>query len=194
MFCFFCFYAIQFFLTSNIWLLKYVWFQLYSFIFRNYSLQLFVGVIYSSYHLIPLFKCLYYGVFFYRGKLISREDHQTYQPTVLFKRTKHHKGSIYCLAWTPDGQLMATGSNDKTVKLMRFNADTSNLEGKIQHIQNVYWKISFQNLISEWTSFLCVTYLQSRSQENSSYFILIIIFVWKNLPGLFGVLEEVKLF
>jgi WD40 repeat protein len=60
-----------------------------------------------------------------------REDHQTYQPTVLFKRTKHHKGSIYCLAWTPDGQLMATGSNDKTVKLMRFNADTSNLEGEV---------------------------------------------------------------
>jgi hypothetical protein len=25
---------------------------------------------------------------------------------------------------------MATGSNDKTVKLMRFNTDTSNLEGK----------------------------------------------------------------
>lgn len=59
-----------------------------------------------------------------------REDHQTYQPTVLFKRTKHHKGSIYCLAWTPDGQLMATGSNDKTVKLMRFNAENSNLEGE----------------------------------------------------------------
>lgn len=63
------------------------------------------------------------------GRFRFREDHQTYQPTVLFKRTKHHKGSIYCLAWTPDGQLMATGSNDKTVKLMRFNADTSNLEG-----------------------------------------------------------------
>lgn len=61
---------------------------------------------------------------------VTREDHQTYQPTVLSKRTKHHKGSIYCLAWTPDGQLMATGSNDKTVKLMRFNADTSSLEGK----------------------------------------------------------------
>ncbi|XP_065162382.1 WD repeat-containing protein 47 isoform X2 [Atheta coriaria] len=59
-----------------------------------------------------------------------REDHQTYQPTVLFKRTKHHKGSIYCLAWSPVGDLMATGSNDKTVKLMRFNADTSNLEGE----------------------------------------------------------------
>ncbi|XP_049812299.1 WD repeat-containing protein 47 [Schistocerca nitens] len=59
-----------------------------------------------------------------------REDHATYQPTVLFKRTKHHKGSIYCLAWTPIGDLMATGSNDKTLKLMRFNADTSNLEGQ----------------------------------------------------------------
>lgn len=68
----------------------------------------------------------------------SREDHQTYQPTVLFKRTKHHKGSIYCLAWTPDGRLMATGSNDKTVKLMRFNADTSNLEGIILQKQEMY--------------------------------------------------------
>ncbi|XP_066155025.1 WD repeat-containing protein 47 isoform X8 [Euwallacea fornicatus] len=58
-----------------------------------------------------------------------REEHQTYQPMVLFKRTKHHKGSIYCLAWSPVGDLMATGSNDKTVKLMRFNCDTSNLEG-----------------------------------------------------------------
>ncbi|KAH1002183.1 hypothetical protein HUJ04_008294 [Dendroctonus ponderosae] len=59
-----------------------------------------------------------------------REEHQTYQPMVLFKRTKHHKGSIYCLAWSPEGDLMATGSNDKTVKLMRFNVDTSNLEGE----------------------------------------------------------------
>lgn len=41
-------------------------------------------------------------------------------PSVLFKRTKHHKGSIYCLSWSPRGDLLATGSNDKTVKLMRF--------------------------------------------------------------------------
>ncbi|XP_045464613.1 WD repeat-containing protein 47 isoform X1 [Harmonia axyridis] len=60
---------------------------------------------------------------------IGREDHEAYQPTVLFKITKHHKGSIYCLAWSPMGDLMATGSNDKTVKLMRFNGDTSKLEG-----------------------------------------------------------------
>ncbi|XP_042882280.1 WD repeat-containing protein 47-like isoform X2 [Penaeus japonicus] len=59
-----------------------------------------------------------------------REDHTTYQPTVLFKRTKHHKGSIYCLAWSPMGDLIATGSNDKTVKLMKFNADSCNMDGQ----------------------------------------------------------------
>ncbi|CAB3226055.1 unnamed protein product [Arctia plantaginis] len=51
-------------------------------------------------------------------------------PTVLLKRTKHHKGSIYCLAWSPAGDLLATGSNDKTVKLMRFNSHACNLEGQ----------------------------------------------------------------
>ena len=61
--------------------------------------------------------------------LSYRDDHVTCQSTVLFKRTKHHKGSIYCLAWSPAGDLIATGSNDKTVKLMRFNADTCNMEG-----------------------------------------------------------------
>jgi len=30
------------------------------------------------------------------------------------------QGSIYCLGWSPDGNLLATGSNDKTVKLTRF--------------------------------------------------------------------------
>ncbi|XP_055317869.1 WD repeat-containing protein 47 isoform X4 [Sitodiplosis mosellana] len=59
-----------------------------------------------------------------------REEHTTYQPTVLFKRTKHHKGSIYCMAWSPQGDLVATGSNDKTVKLMRYNEVQKQLEGK----------------------------------------------------------------
>ena len=59
------------------------------------------------------------------------EDHTTQPSTVLFKRTKHHKGSIYCLAWSPAGDLIATGSNDKTVKLMRFNPDTCNMEGEL---------------------------------------------------------------
>lgn len=57
------------------------------------------------------------------------EFNESTAPSVLFKRTKHHKGSIYCLAWSPAGDLMATGSNDKTVKLMRFNSSACNLEG-----------------------------------------------------------------
>lgn len=64
------------------------------------------------------------------ARFCCRENHVAQQPTVLFKRTRHHKGSIYCMSWTPDGSLIATGSNDKTVKLMRFNAETSNLEGQ----------------------------------------------------------------
>ncbi|XP_057384098.1 WD repeat-containing protein 47 isoform X3 [Balaenoptera acutorostrata] len=48
------------------------------------------------------------------------------QPVVRFKRNKHHKGSIYCVAWSPCGQLLATGSNDKYVKVLPFNAETCN--------------------------------------------------------------------
>lgn len=59
-----------------------------------------------------------------------REEHTTYQPTVLFKRTKHHKGSIYCMGWAPDGELVATGSNDKTIKLMRYDDIKKQLEGR----------------------------------------------------------------
>ncbi|GBP96430.1 WD repeat-containing protein 47 [Eumeta japonica] len=62
--------------------------------------------------------------------LCCRDDYEPTAPSVLFKRTKHHKGSIYCLAWSPAGDLLATGSNDKTVKLMRFNSSACNLEGQ----------------------------------------------------------------
>ncbi|XP_055916301.1 WD repeat-containing protein 47 [Eupeodes corollae] len=65
----------------------------------------------------------------YPSLLEVQEQHTTYQPTVLFKRTKHHKGSIYCMGWAPDGELVATGSNDKTIKLMRYNEDSKQLEG-----------------------------------------------------------------
>ncbi|XP_071801753.1 WD repeat-containing protein 47-like isoform X1 [Asterias amurensis] len=51
------------------------------------------------------------------------------QPTVLFKRTRHHKGSIYCVGWSPSGNLIATGSNDKLIKLVRFDAHKCNADG-----------------------------------------------------------------
>ncbi len=58
------------------------------------------------------------------GCQVHQHQQQGPQPaTVLFKRARHHKGSIYCLSWSPDGSLLATGSNDKTVRLMRFDRD-----------------------------------------------------------------------
>lgn len=52
------------------------------------------------------------------------------QPVVRFKRNKHHKGSIYCVAWSHCGQLLATGSNDKYVKVLPFSAETCNATGE----------------------------------------------------------------
>ncbi|XP_042903745.1 WD repeat-containing protein 47 isoform X2 [Parasteatoda tepidariorum] len=57
-----------------------------------------------------------------------RIDHEPREPNILYKRQKQHKGSIYCMAWNATGDLLATGSNDKTVKLMRFNSSTCQLE------------------------------------------------------------------
>ncbi|XP_057696796.1 WD repeat-containing protein 47-like isoform X2 [Corythoichthys intestinalis] len=51
------------------------------------------------------------------------------QPVVRFRRNKHHKGSIYCVAWSHCGQLLATGSNDKYVKVLPFSADSCNATG-----------------------------------------------------------------
>ncbi|KAM6948499.1 WD repeat-containing protein 47 [Aplochiton taeniatus] len=53
----------------------------------------------------------------------------TKQPVVRFKRNKHHKGSIYCVAWSHCGQLLATGSNDKYVKVLPFSSETCNATG-----------------------------------------------------------------
>ena len=46
------------------------------------------------------------------------------------------QGSIYCCGWSPDGTLLATGSNDKTVKLIRFEDVTNPEVMSSQGIQN----------------------------------------------------------
>ncbi|XP_076352495.1 WD repeat-containing protein 47-like isoform X1 [Tachypleus tridentatus] len=59
------------------------------------------------------------------------ENYETHEPAVLLKRMRHHEGSIYCLAWNGTGDLLATGSNDKTIKLTRFNQELCNVEGVV---------------------------------------------------------------
>ncbi|XP_054156723.1 WD repeat-containing protein 47-like isoform X3 [Oppia nitens] len=58
-----------------------------------------------------------------------KEEHIPRPPNVITKRSKHHKGSIYCLAWNATGDLLATGSNDKSIKMMRFDPSTNELVG-----------------------------------------------------------------
>ena len=43
---------------------------------------------------------------------------------VMAQRRRYHRGSLYCAAWSGDGKLIATGSNDKTVRMLRYDADT----------------------------------------------------------------------
>ena len=38
---------------------------------------------------------------------------------VLWSRPSHHAGSVFCCSWNGDGDLLATGSNDKLVKVVR---------------------------------------------------------------------------
>jgi WD40 repeat protein len=38
---------------------------------------------------------------------------------VLHERANHHKGSVYCSSWNCESRLVATGSTDKTVKVVK---------------------------------------------------------------------------
>ncbi|XP_003366197.1 WD repeat-containing protein 47, partial [Trichinella spiralis] len=53
-----------------------------------------------------------------------RRDHVAKGPELLLSRPKQHRGSVYCASFNPTGELLATGSNDKTIRLMQFNADS----------------------------------------------------------------------
>jgi WD40 repeat protein len=43
---------------------------------------------------------------------------ETDEIKLVFEQKNHHMGSIYCLDWSVSGRLIASGSNDKLVKLM----------------------------------------------------------------------------
>jgi len=39
---------------------------------------------------------------------------------MIFEQKNHHHGSIFCIDWSSSGKLIATGSNDKTIKLLNI--------------------------------------------------------------------------
>ncbi|XP_014664931.1 PREDICTED: WD repeat-containing protein 47-like isoform X2 [Priapulus caudatus] len=56
-------------------------------------------------------------------------SHAATPATEIHRIEKIHKSSVSCLAWSPCGNLIATGSSDKTIKLMRFTTSTHNFAG-----------------------------------------------------------------
>lgn len=51
------------------------------------------------------------------------------EPELVFTFLKRHRGSIYCVAFNSNGNLLATGSNDQTVHVTRYNPQTQLPEG-----------------------------------------------------------------
>ncbi|KRZ15623.1 WD repeat-containing protein 47 [Trichinella pseudospiralis] len=65
-----------------------------------------------------------------------KRDHVAKVPELLLSRPKQHRGSVYCTSFNPTGELLATGSNDKTIRLMQFNADSCTVG--VEHDLNVH--------------------------------------------------------
>lgn len=53
-------------------------------------------------------------------------------PEVGLIRPKQHRGSVYCCGFNTAGDLLATGSNDKTLRLMSFNADECKVGAELE--------------------------------------------------------------
>ncbi len=60
-------------------------------------------------------------------RLCKLTDHES-NIEVIHERTNHHHGSVYASSWNCTGNLVATGSNDKTVKVVKvFAEDTGGI-------------------------------------------------------------------
>uniref|UniRef100_A0A183URW3 LisH domain-containing protein n=1 Tax=Toxocara canis TaxID=6265 RepID=A0A183URW3_TOXCA len=51
---------------------------------------------------------------------------------VILSRPKQHRGSVYCLGFNPTGELLATGSNDKSLRLMAFNTELCKIGAEME--------------------------------------------------------------
>jgi WD40 repeat protein len=51
--------------------------------------------------------------------------HQCHTMQTIWESQKHHLGSIYCTAFSDDGRFLASGSNDRMIKVCRINSELS---------------------------------------------------------------------
>lgn len=63
------------------------------------------------------------------SSILPHHNNPPQSPRVLFKFLQVHRGSIYCVRFNKTGQLLATGSNDQTVHIVRYNSRTHSPEG-----------------------------------------------------------------
>lgn len=61
-----------------------------------------------------------------KNKQSTRSDLDVSEPDIVYKKTPIHRGSVYCVAFNANGDIIATGSNDKLIKVLRF--DEGNLQ------------------------------------------------------------------
>ncbi|CAF2060965.1 unnamed protein product [Rotaria magnacalcarata] len=76
-----------------------------------------------------------------------RTDSLPNQAKVLYKKGKHHLGSIYCMGWSPSGKIIATGSNDKLIKLVRLDMDKPEDESNNTEIELTHHSGTVRDLI-----------------------------------------------
>lgn len=68
------------------------------------------------------------------SQVFSRKkiEHEMIDPSSLIshERYRHHRGSVFCLAWSPDDKVLASGSNDKTIKVMKIHEGNESMESE----------------------------------------------------------------
>ena len=68
---------------------------------------------------MSIFFCILQSVYI---NLSFRSNNVPVPAKLVLQIQKYHRGSIFCLAWNSRGDLLASGSNDKSVKLIHFDA------------------------------------------------------------------------
>ena len=53
-----------------------------------------------------------------RGGKFSNRNGQPEKLQVIFENENHHNGSVYCIDWSRTSRLIASGSNDRTIKVL----------------------------------------------------------------------------